>query len=280
VTNLQVGDRVGVGPQVWSCQRGDCSSCGNHMDNCCPRSVLTYNSRYKDGAVSYGGYAERVRLSALYAFRIPDSLPSEQAAPLMCAGVTTFAPLKRYGVGKDTKLGVIGIGGLGHLAIQFGAALNAQVTAISTSLSKQEETKKLGATSFLHFTDAQAVRAAAGTLDVLVVTTDQDDNKWSRVLSLLRSGGKLILLAAPNKPIQLPAGVLLVGQKTIVGSVIGSRSEVEQTLAFAAEKGVRAWVNTMPLHRINEAIQIMREGKARYRIVLEHHQAVPYKARY
>jgi D-arabinose 1-dehydrogenase-like Zn-dependent alcohol dehydrogenase len=266
VTDLKVGDRVGVGAQVWSCQ--DCHKCSAHLDNCCPRGVFTYNSKYADGAKSYGGYAERVRVSHNYTFRIPDALPSEQAAPLLCAGVTTFAPLKRHGVTKGTRLGVVGIGGLGHLALQFGAALGAEVTAISTSPSKKDEATKLGATKFLLFNDEEAIKAAANSFDVVVVTTDQDDNDWGRMLSLVDVGGKLILLAAPNKPLSVPAGKLIFGQKSIVGSLIGSRSEVAETLAVAAEKDVRAWVNTLPLDRVNEGIQMVRDNKARYRVVL------------
>ncbi len=191
VTALKAGDRVGVGAQVWSCQEPSCRNCSTHVDNLCPKSVLTYNSKYPDGTVAYGGYAERVRVSQNYTFLIPDSLPSEQAAPLLCAGVTTFAPLKRHGVTKGTRVGVIGIGGLGHLALQFSAALGAEVTAISTSPSKEAETIKLGATKFLLFNNDEAIKAAASSLDIVVITTDQNDNDWGRMLSLLDVGGKV-----------------------------------------------------------------------------------------
>jgi D-arabinose 1-dehydrogenase-like Zn-dependent alcohol dehydrogenase len=191
VTGLKAGDRVGVGAQVWSCQEPSCRNCSTHLDNCCPKRVFTYNAKYSDGAVAYGGYAERVRVSQNYTFRIPDRLLSEQAAPLLCAGVTTFAPLKRFGVTKGTRVGVIGIGGLGHLALQFSAALGAEVTAISTSPSKESEAIKLGATKFLLFNNDEAIQAAASSLDILVITTDQNDNDWGRMLSLLDVSGKV-----------------------------------------------------------------------------------------
>jgi D-arabinose 1-dehydrogenase-like Zn-dependent alcohol dehydrogenase len=264
VSAFKLGDRVGVGAQVWSCQEDDCHNCRTHVDNCCPRRVFTYNATYEDGAVAYGGYAERVRVSHHYAFRIPDTLSSEQAAPLLCAGVTTFAPLKRLGVGKGSRVGVLGIGGLGHLAIQFSAALGARVTAVST----EAEAKQLGATQFLVFSDAEAIKAAVGSFDVLVITSDQDDNNWGTTLSLLDFGGKLVLLALPDKPVPLPVGALVLGQKTIVGSIIGSRSETEETLAVAAAKGIKAWVHTLPMEQVNEGVQLVRENKARYRVVL------------
>ena len=270
VSGLKVGDRVGVGAQVYSCQQHDsCRYCRTQTDNCCPHSVYTYNFKYADGAMSYGGYAERMRVSHHYAFRIPDALPSDQAAPLLCAGVTTFAPLKRLGVGVGTRVGVVGIGGLGHLALQFAAALGAEVTAISTSSNKADQARQLGATRFLLFNDDAAIAAAANAFDVVVVTTDQNDNDWGRMLSLIDAGGKLLLLAAPDKPLAVPALAVLMRQRsTIVGSIIGSRAEVEATLATAAEHNVRAWVHTLPLDQVNQGVQMVRDGKARYRVVL------------
>jgi D-arabinose 1-dehydrogenase-like Zn-dependent alcohol dehydrogenase len=169
-----------------------------------PRSVYTYNYKYADGAVAYGGYAERVRVSHHYAFRIPDALPSDQAAPLLCAGVTTFAPLKRLGVYVGTRVGVVGIGGLGHLSLQFAAALGRGDRHLEV-VQQGRPGPAAGATKFLLFNDDAAIAAAANAFDVVVVTTDQNDNDWARMLSLIDAGGKLLLLAAPNKPLAVPA---------------------------------------------------------------------------
>ena len=270
VSQYKVGDRVGVGAQVWSCQKFDaCSDCQLQQDALCPHRVFTYNSKYSDGQQSYGGYAEAVRVSEKYAFKIPENLPSDVCAPLLCAGVTVFNPLKQQGVKPGSKVGVVGIGGLGHLAIQFAAKMGAQVVAVSHSANKKAECQQLGSSGFVLISDKNSVKAAVQSLDVLLVTSNHTGQPWDVYLSLLKNRGVCVLLAVPEEPLEIGAGSLIMRELTLTGSLIGSRKVVQEMLEFAAKHEVRPWIEKVPMEEVNGAIQKVRDGKVRYRMVLE-----------
>jgi uncharacterized zinc-type alcohol dehydrogenase-like protein len=233
--------------------------------------VWTYNSKYADGAVSYGGYAQNVRVDERFAFAIPENLPSHSVAPLLCAGATVFSPLKHWKVGKGTKLGVLGIGGLGHLGVKFGAALGAEVTAISHSKNKGEDAKALGAHSFLCSSDNEAMKAAEGTLDVILSTVSANVD-WSSYTSLLKPDGLLIMVGLPEEKLTIPAFALIGHRISIAGSLIGSPKDIQEMLVLASEKNIVADTQVFPIEKVNEAIAAFREGKPKYRFVLEINQ--------
>jgi uncharacterized zinc-type alcohol dehydrogenase-like protein len=257
VEHLEAGQRVGVG---W--QRGACLGCGSCIvgdENLCARNEATCVGHH-------GGFADRVRLDGRFAFPVPEGLASESAAPLLCGGVTVYSPLRRW-VKPSMKVGVVGIGGLGHLALQFARAMGCEVTAISSSPDKEDEARSLGAHRFLATREANAFRSAAGTLD-FVLSTVFVAQDWMGLLGALRPNGVLCFVGAPADPLMLPIGTLLGDQKTVTTSVIGGRSAIREMLAFAARHGVAAKVQVRPLAQADAALGEVRQGRARYRIVL------------
>ncbi|KAF9126653.1 hypothetical protein BGW39_006467 [Mortierella sp. 14UC] len=265
----QVGDLVGIGAIVDAC--GECKSCKDGFDQLCEKSVFTYNATYQDGGKAYGGYADRVRVNSEYAHKIPSEISAAEAAPLLCAGITTYAPLKHFGAGPGKRVGVLGIGGLGHLAIQWAAAFKAdEVVAISTSDSKREEAKKLGATKFINSRNEEERKSARHSLDILLLTSNADDTNWGELIEYVANHGTLVLLALPEVPtIAVPPSSLLMRHISISGSLIGGRLITQEMLEFAAKHNVRPWIETMPMSDANGAIKHMREGRPRYRIVME-----------
>ncbi|GLD97838.1 hypothetical protein PINS_up006535 [Pythium insidiosum] len=269
VTDLQVGDRVGVGAMVFSCQdKATCESCATDKDSYCPKCVYTYNHTYADGEKTYGGYAEYVRVDANYAFKLPESLPSDVAAPLLCAGVTVYTPLKQY-VKPGYRVGVVGIGGLGHLALQFIKALGGIPVAFSQSPNKEEQARALGAEDFVVMRDPEAVKRAARSVHVLIVTADAPNQPYDAYLSVIRAGGTLIMVGVPDDQIKFTPFSLIGGNISLVGSLIGGIKDTKDMLALAAEKNVRPVIQKLPMKQANEGIQMVHQGKVRYRVVLE-----------
>lgn len=280
VTELRVGDRVGVGAQVSACLNRDaseggapCKQCAAGADAYCPQMVWTYNDRYKeDGAVTYGGYADYVRVPAAYAFVIPASIPSDVAAPLLCAGATVFTPFKELGVKAGDRVGVIGIGGLGHLGIQFAKAMGATVVAFSRSGGKEAEVRALGADEFVNYGDAeQAKRAAApgNGVDVLLLTADANDMPYSLFMSFLAIRGTCVMVGLPNDEVKFRPFFLVGNGNKLMGSKIGSIADIKDMLALAAEKNVRPVIQKLPMSRANDGLRMVRDGSVRYRVVLE-----------
>ncbi|KAJ3328174.1 hypothetical protein HDU76_010462 [Blyttiomyces sp. JEL0837] len=267
VTQHKIGDRVGVGAQVWGCL--ECNTCSKGHNNFCSRGVFTYNAKYEDGADAHGGYASHVRVQEDWAFTLPENLSNEVAAPLLCAGVTVFAPLRRYVTKPGMKVGVAGIGGLGHLALQFANALKAEVVAISHSPNKKEEAATLGATDFVVLENEEDYKRTVGTIDVLIVTSFHAHESLDKIMSLVAPWGQAVMLAIPEAPLQVHAFSLIMGSKGLVGSLIGSTSEVKDMLSFAAEHNVKPWIQVHPMEQVNDAIALVRAGKPRYRVVLE-----------
>ncbi|MFC1514102.1 NAD(P)-dependent alcohol dehydrogenase [candidate division KSB1 bacterium] len=259
VNVLKINDRVGIGWQSSACF--SCESCIRGLDNLCSQQKATC----VDG---HGGFARSIIIDSRYAFRIPENLRSGNAAPLLCGGITVYSPLRFYNVSPPMKVGVIGIGGLGHLAIQFAAAFGCEVTAFSTTPEKQEEAVKFGAKNFISGKDHKVLRKSVNSLD-FIISTVFSDLDWNRYLSILRPAGKLCFVGAPTNSISIPAHQLIVSRKSVCGSNIGSRHQIEEMLRFADRHNITAQTEVVPMSEVNTAIEKVRNNKARYRIVLK-----------
>jgi uncharacterized zinc-type alcohol dehydrogenase-like protein len=257
-TALAPGQRVGVGWQRSACH--DCEQCQAGRENLCARQQATCVGHM-------GGFATRIRTDSRFVFPLPGSLDGAATAPLLCGGVTVFAPLRRWRVGAGTRVGVIGIGGLGHLALRFLRAMGCRPVAFTSSPDKRDEALRLGAESASSSTDAREIRAHAGQLDFLLCTVPARLD-WITYLQVLKPNGVLCLVGAPPGLMQFPASQLLTGQRVICGSDIGSPTDIREMLGFAAEHAIGAEVETAPLSEVNAAIERVRKNRARYRMVL------------
>ncbi|KAJ1971543.1 hypothetical protein H4R35_005198 [Dimargaris xerosporica] len=268
VTKYSVGDLVGVGAQAFACLKPDCAACNSGYDPHCPHMVFTYNSNYADGELSQGGYAEAIHIDSNYAFAIPKEIVPKEAAPLMCAGVTVFAPMLQHNVQAGDRVGVVGIGGLGHLALQFAKALGTKVTAFTSSETKRAECQQLGADIVVNLSDADQCQAATKSLDYLIVASNSPHTNWNQLAQFMGLHGKIVLVAAPENSMELNAFSLLANGLSIVSSLIGGVRQVQETLEFAAKHNIRPWIEEFPMDEVNKGIQHVRDGKVRYRVVL------------
>ena len=259
VSHLRAGQRVGVGWQRSSC--GECEYCRRGDENLCARSEATCVGHH-------GGFAAAIVTDSRFAFPIPEALESASAAPLLCAGVTVFSPLRRHGVGPGMRVGIVGIGGLGHLAVQFAAKLGASVTALSSTAAKAEDARRLGAAEFLATSDAGGMRKAKRSLDYILSTVNVD-LPWGEYLKLLRPNGTLCFVGAAPGNLGIRPGQLIGGQKTLTGSSIGGRAMMADMLSFAAERQVRPYIEARPMAEVNAALARVAANQARYRMVLE-----------
>jgi D-arabinose 1-dehydrogenase-like Zn-dependent alcohol dehydrogenase len=235
----------------------------------CPKHVFTYDGKYEDGHTSYGGYSEAVRVFEDFAIKIPDALPSDVAAPLLCAGATVWQPLVDHNVKWGTKVAVVGLGGLGHLAVMFAAKMGADVTVVTTTAGKADDSKRMGAKNVLVRTDKKAMADAAHTMDVVIITTNQEGQDYNELLSLCRTRGTAVLCAAPNDGIKFhPFSIIMMNAK-LCGSLIASTGQIRAMLDFAAKNNVHPIIEKMPMKDVNVGVQKVRDGKVRYRVVLE-----------
>ncbi len=258
VLHLPIGTRVGVGWQAGSC--GHCEWCRAGKENLCTQAQPTCVHRN-------GGFAEAIRVPARFVVPIPTALESENAAPLLCAGITVYTPLRAHGVSPASRVGVIGIGGLGHIALQFARVFGAEVTAFSTSPAKEAEAKALGAHHFCNTRESKGMKALAGSFD-LILSTVHADQDWPAFLTALRPQGQLCLVGAPQRPLQIPAAMLVLPAKAISGSNTGSPLEIAEMLDVAARHNVKAQTERFPMSRVNDAVAKVRKGAVRYRAVL------------
>ncbi len=256
---FHVGERVGIGWQSGSCL--ECEWCLRGEENLCSQMQGTC-------VQGYGGYAKFIRVHSRFVFAIPEALTSENAAPLLCGGITVYSPLRVYEVNAAMKVGIIAIGGLGHLAIQYANAFGCEVTAFSTSKSKEAEAKSFGAHHFVSTKEEGALEKIAGSLDFILSTVSADLN-WSDYINVLRPKGRLCIVGVPENDIQFPAFPVIMGQKSICGSPIGSPTMIREMLQFSALHGIKAQTEIFPMTDVNQAIARLRKNEARYRIVLE-----------
>ncbi len=258
VTDRQLGQRVGIGWQSDSC--GVCEWCRQGEEHLCAKNQGTCVGRN-------GGYADAVRVNAKFAIPVPDSLESENVAPLLCGGITVYAPLRNHGVNPASRVGVIGIGGLGHMALQFARAFGAEVTAFSTSVDKEAEARSLGAHHFVNTRDTGALKKVAGGYDFILSTVNAEQD-WAGYVNALRPKGTLVFVGVPPAPISLPVFPLIVGQRSIAGSPTGSPQDLHEMLDVAARHNIKAMTERFPMAKANEAIQKVKKNKVRYRAVL------------
>ncbi len=266
VTRFAVGDRVGVGCFVDSC--GDCDDCNAGQEQFCSQSIGTYNSIGRDGKPTVGGYSTAFVVEQDYALRIPDSLSLESAAPLLCAGITTYSPLKRYGAGPGKRVGVVGLGGLGHMAVQISAALGAETIVISRTMSKEADGRKLGASAYYATSDPASLKPLRNSLD-LIICTVSDNLDLDPLLALLATDGVFVMVGLPPTPVPVNFGRLINRNRAIAGSNIGGIAETQEMLDFCAEHGLSAWVEVISGQEIDRAYDDVVASKVRYRYVID-----------
>lgn len=271
VRDIKVGDRVGVGAQIGSCM--NCRECKSGYENYCTKGVNTYNGVYPDGVVSHGGYATAIRAHQQFVFPIPAAIKSEEAASMLCGGLTVYSPLKTNGCGPGKKVGFVGIGGLGHYAIMFAKALGAEVYALTHSESKTDDAKELGADFVIDTTDKDFAKNHQRSLDLIICTMNASPSlPLKELLSMLWVHGRIVNVGIPDQDQNLPklhAFDLVPNGSYIGGSSIGSKAEAIEMLKLAAEKGVKPWIEVLPMKKASEAIRGVHEGKPRYRYILE-----------
>ncbi|KAK9459733.1 chaperonin 10-like protein [Lipomyces oligophaga] len=271
VTEFEIGDRVGVGAQCDSCLEADCYECNHGLEPSCAKHVFTYASKFFDnGDYSYGGYSEMGRYPASFAFKIPESIPSDIAAPMMCGGITVFSPLKRNGCGPGKTVGIVGLGGLGHFGLLFAKALGADhVWAISRTDSKGEDAKAMGADGIIATAEPNWAKKNARKFDLIVSTANSPDMPLGDYLTMLKPDGTFVQVGLPEAPIpQFYFGPIVSNNLSLRGSVLGSREEIKEMLDLAATQGIKSWITTYPMDEVNKVLPLMEANKARYRFVL------------
>ncbi|SSD60535.1 related to NADP-dependent alcohol dehydrogenase 7 [Saccharomycodes ludwigii] len=273
---FKMGDRVGVGPQKDCC--GKCTRCLVHKEMNCKKMIQTYSSPDPiTGEGTQGGYADRIRCNDRFIFKIPDNLESKYAAPLMCGGMTGFKPLLTAKVGKGTKVGIVGIGGIGHMTILFAKALGAEVTAISRSDRKREDAFKLGADHYITTSKDGYTDEFSDSLDLIIYTTSSFSGvNFDENLKLLMPGGKIIFITAPplSEKLTLSPFAMLMGDYSVGASAVGHPHEIEFMLKFAAEHNIKPWVETLDINadNVTEAWERLERGDVKYRFVLTNNQ--------
>ncbi|KAH9931977.1 GroES-like protein [Fomitopsis serialis] len=272
VSEFKPGDRVGVGAQVASC--GKCAFCAEDNENyCMDGTVHTYNDVYPDGVNTQGGYSTGIRAHQQFVFKIPDEIELKDAASMFCAGLTVFAPLYRHGAGPGKKVGVMGIGGLGHYAIMFAKALGAEVYVFTHSPSKADDARKMGADHIVDTHDEGFQKPYAGKLDIFISTIDvfRPDRPLRTYLSMLRVHGKFVNVGLPDADNPLPpmhAFDLQTNGGFMGGSHLGSKTDCYAMLKLAAEKGIKPWVQELPMSQVKAALEAVKKGDVKYRYVL------------
>ena len=269
VTTFEVGDRVGVGCMVDSC--GGCDQCREGHENFCERrTVWTYGDTDIDGTTTQGGYSQQVVVTERFVLRIPDGLELDAAAPLLCAGITLYSPLRRWlgQAGPDAKVAIVGMGGLGHMGVQLAAAMGADVTVLSQGLSKEADGRRFGARDYRATSDARTFEDLRGTFDV-VISTISADLDLPAYLSLLKPFGAFVTVGLPPEPQLLPFNSVINGDKIVAGSNIGGIALTQEMLDFCAEHGIVAQVETIGADQVDEAYDRVVKSDVRYRFVID-----------
>jgi uncharacterized zinc-type alcohol dehydrogenase-like protein len=267
VKNFKVGDIAAVGCMVDS--DGTCPNCKEGLEQFCPNFTLTYNFPDKHtGGVTYGGYSESIVVDQRFVLRVPSNLDLAGAAPLLCAGITTFSPLHHWGVTKGKKVGIVGLGGLGHMGVKFAHALGAHVVLFTTSPGKKDDALRLGADEVVISKNADEMAKHAGSFDFILdaVSADHDVNA---LLGLLRRDGNLTLVGAPEKPFPVSAFNLIVGRKSLSGSLIGGIAETQEMLDFCGKHNITADVEVIPIQKVNEAYERLLKADVKYRFSID-----------
>ncbi len=267
VTRFKPGDIAGVGCFVDSCR--SCAACKEDLEQHCEKGAnFTYNGVEKDGTPTYGGYSAQIVVDENYTLKIPAGMDLERTAPLLCAGITTYSPLRRWKVGKGQRVAVLGLGGLGHMGVKLAASMGAEVTVLSTSRSKEAESKRLGAQNFALSTDGLAMKKLAGQFDFILDTVSANHN-LDMFLSLLRRGGTLAMVGASPDPLKVSTFSLIMTRRQVAGSLIGGIRETQEMLDYCAANKVLSDVEVIPMAKVNEAYDRVVKGDVRYRFVID-----------
>ncbi|HEX9983158.1 MAG TPA: NAD(P)-dependent alcohol dehydrogenase [Thermoanaerobaculia bacterium] len=267
VTKYQAGDLVGVGCLVDS--DGTCESCKAGFEQFCPNSIATYGAPDKHlGGVTYGGYSDSVVVDERFVLRVPDNLDLAGAAPLLCAGITTYSPLRHAGVTKGQKVGIVGLGGLGHMGVKFARAFGAHVVVFTTSPNKKEDALRLGAHEVVVSKNAGEMQQHAGTFDFILDTVSADHD-LDAYLNLLHPHGRITLVGAPPKPLSVAAFSLIMGNRSLSGSNIGGIPETQEMLDFCGEHDITADVEVIPVQQVNEAYERLLKSDVKYRFSMD-----------
>ena len=268
VKNFKPGDLAGVGCLVDSCR--ECSKCKKGLEQYCENgSVGTYNSRERDGkTITYGGYSKQIVTTEEFVLRVSDNLDLKAVAPLLCAGITTYSPLRHWNVGKGHKVGVLGLGGLGHMAVKFAASFGAEVTMLSHSPSKEADAKRLGAQRFALTSDKDTIKSLSNYFDFIIDTVSAPHD-YNVYLGMLNTDGVMICVGAPSAPAQVPAFNLIGNRRSIAGSLIGGLPETQEMLDYCAAHNIVSDVEIIAMKDINEAYERMMKGDVKYRFVID-----------
>lgn len=286
--DIMVGDIVGVGAQSDSClgRDGACNACKDNRENYCPKRIFTYGMRHRNGDKTYGGYAKYHRCPSHFVIKIPKGLDSAVAAPMLCGGVTVYSPLKYYGAGPGKKVGVVGVGGLGHFAVLFAKALGAdEVVGISRKADKRNDAISLGCDDYIATDDDECwEQKNVGRFDIIISTisspkasslssynkhaADHMQAPFQGYIGLLSGEGRMVQVGAPEEPISLSSSALTHNRKSLSGSLIGSPQEIRDMFQLALDKGVKPWIEIRPMEEANQAIVDLGAGKPRFRYVL------------
>lgn len=268
VTKFTPGDLAGVGCLVDSDQT--CPNCRDDLEQLCPNQTLTFNSpdKHSTAPVTYGGYSESIVVDEHFVLRVPTNLSLAGVAPLLCAGITTYSPMRRWGDLKGKKVGVVGLGGLGHMGVKFAKAFGAHVVVFTTSPGKKQDALRLGADDVIISTNPDEMQQHAGTFDFILdtIAADHDINAY---ITLLGRDGNITLVGAPEKPLAVSAFALLVGRRSLSGSVIGGIAETQEMLDFCAEHNITADVEVIPIQKINEAYERLLKSDVKYRFSID-----------
>ncbi|HVA94218.1 MAG TPA: NAD(P)-dependent alcohol dehydrogenase [Candidatus Dormibacteraeota bacterium] len=267
VTKYKVGDKVGVGCFVDSCRV--CTPCREGLEQYCSEGmVLTYNGREHDGTPTFGGYSEKIVVDENYVLRMPDHLPLDACAPLLCAGITLYSPLKHWHAGPGKKVAVIGLGGLGHMGVKLAHALGAEVTVLSHSLKKEADARRLGADHFHATSDPGTFSSLKRHFDLIICTVSAEMD-WNLYLDLLNVDGAMVVVGIPEKPTPIGAFSLILGRRSLAGSAIGGIRETQEMLDFCARHNVTCDIEVIPIQKVNEAYERVLKNDVRYRFVID-----------
>lgn len=268
VTKFKVGDLAGIGCMVDSCR--ECDNCKDGLEQYCSNGMVgTYNGREKDGSgITYGGYSKQIVVKEDFVLHISDKQPLKGIAPLLCAGITTYSPLRHWKVGKGDKVGVVGLGGLGHMGVKLAVSMGAEVTMLSHSPSKEADAKRLGAHQFVLTSDEAQTKAAAKYFDFILDTVSAEHD-YNLYLGMLNINGVMVCVGAPPTPSQVSAFNLIGGRRSLAGSLIGGLPETQEMLDYCAEHNIVSDVEVIKMSEINEAYERMLKGDVKYRFVID-----------
>jgi uncharacterized zinc-type alcohol dehydrogenase-like protein len=267
VTKFKVGDKAGIGCFVDSCRT--CDQCKEGLEQyCAVGTVWTYNAKDKEGVPTMGGYSDKIVADENYVLRMPDNLALDASAPLLCAGITLYSPLRHWQAGPGKKVAIVGLGGLGHMGVKLAHAMGAEVTVLSQSLRKQEDGKRLGADHFYATSDPETFKKLARSFD-LIINTVSGEMDWNQYLSLLKVNGSMVVVGVPEKPNEVASFSLILGRRSLAGSAIGGIQETQDMLDFCGKHNITSDIELIPIQKVNEAYERVLKSDVRYRFVID-----------